>query len=187
MSPPHPAPEQTAGADEARWFAAEVQPLEPALRAYLHRRFPEISDPDDLVQESYVRLLQARQKRPIQSVKNYLFGISRKVAYTLFRKKSVRREIAVADLAVFGDLPDDADTIATVQAHSELEVVLAALGELPPRCREIMVLWATEGLKSDEIAVRLGLSEHTVRVQLARGVKKCIGIMAARGILEETK
>ncbi|MBI2497428.1 MAG: RNA polymerase subunit sigma-24, partial [Opitutae bacterium] len=48
----------TPDADFARWFAEEVQPHEPALRAWLRNRFPTLVDPDDLVQESYARLLR---------------------------------------------------------------------------------------------------------------------------------
>ena len=46
--------------DQERWFAEEIQPHEPALRAYLRSRFPEVRDVDDLVQESFTRVLQSR-------------------------------------------------------------------------------------------------------------------------------
>lgn len=46
--------------EQARWFAEEVQPHEPELRAFLHRHFPTVQDIDDLVQEAYLRLIRAR-------------------------------------------------------------------------------------------------------------------------------
>ena len=46
--------------DQARWFAAHVQPHEPMLRAWLHNRFSSETDIDDVVQETYLRLLRAR-------------------------------------------------------------------------------------------------------------------------------
>lgn len=46
--------------EQARWFAEEVYPHEPALRAYLQARFPTLGDHDDLVQETYTRLLRAQ-------------------------------------------------------------------------------------------------------------------------------
>jgi DNA-directed RNA polymerase specialized sigma24 family protein len=48
-------------AELARWFAEEVQPHEPALRAWLRSRFPTLGDADDLVQEAYARLLRVRE------------------------------------------------------------------------------------------------------------------------------
>ena len=48
--------------EQSRWFALEVQPHEPALRAYLRSRFPLLQDFDDVIQETYTRLL--REKGP---------------------------------------------------------------------------------------------------------------------------
>ena len=42
------------------WFAEEVQPHESSLRSYLRSVFPSLPDIDDLVQESYARLLRAK-------------------------------------------------------------------------------------------------------------------------------
>jgi len=53
---------------------------------------------------------------------------------------------------------------------SELrEMLLAALAELPPRQREVVVLRDVEGLEIAEIAEMLGLAEGNVRVVLHRG------------------
>ena len=43
--------------DQAVWYAESVRPHEPALRAFLSRQFSSLPDHDDLVQETYVRLL----------------------------------------------------------------------------------------------------------------------------------
>ena len=47
--------------ENTRWFAEEVQPHEPSLRSYLRAVFPSFPDIDDLVQESYARLIRARE------------------------------------------------------------------------------------------------------------------------------
>ena len=43
-----------------RWFDDHVLPHEPLLRAWLRSRFPRGVDLDDLVQESFARVLRAR-------------------------------------------------------------------------------------------------------------------------------
>ena len=61
MNPPSPNSESAlVRADHARWFAEEVRPHEPALRAWLRRQYPNLADMDDVVQESYLQLLRAR-------------------------------------------------------------------------------------------------------------------------------
>ena len=47
--------------EKSRWFSMEVQPHEAALRAYLHARFPMLRDADDIVQETYTRLLREKK------------------------------------------------------------------------------------------------------------------------------
>ena len=52
--------------DDARWFSENVQPHDAALRAWLRARFPALGDSDDLVQETYARVLQLRARDPLR-------------------------------------------------------------------------------------------------------------------------
>lgn len=178
---------EIARAEQARWFAQEVCPHEPQLRAFLHRQFPSLRDADDLVQESYIKILQARRSGQIRSVKNYLFGIARNAALSLFRRKRMTHEISVGNFRAFSVLEDDVNVVASVSTQQELALVVEAVDRLPKRCREVVVLWALEGLSQEDVAARLGISEHTVRAQLARGVKRCAKLMRERGILDEIR
>jgi DNA-directed RNA polymerase specialized sigma24 family protein len=66
----------------SRWFQRNVQPHEPMLRAWLRSRFSSENDIDDIVQESYVRLLRARDTGALNSPKAFLFAIARNLAKT---------------------------------------------------------------------------------------------------------
>ena len=70
--------------DQARWFSAHVQPYEPALRAYLQKRFPALPDHDDLVQETYVRTLRAYEGGRVTHARAFLFTTARNAAIDLF-------------------------------------------------------------------------------------------------------
>ena len=74
--PPMPQPDSELG----QWFAAHVQPHEPMLRAWLRSRFRTEDDLDDLVQESYLRLLRARERGEVTSPKAFLFAVARHLA-----------------------------------------------------------------------------------------------------------
>jgi len=64
VSPPEPNSFRCESLHLSRWFVDEVQPHEPELRAYLRTSFPSLADIDDLVQETYARLVQARNAGP---------------------------------------------------------------------------------------------------------------------------
>ena len=46
----------------------------------------------------------------------------------------------------------------------------AALDQLPPRCREAVVMRKIEGLPRREIAMRMGIAEKTVRRHIGDGM-----------------
>jgi RNA polymerase sigma-70 factor (ECF subfamily) len=172
-------PEST---EQARWFLEEVQPHDAKLRAYLRRQFPSLSDVDDVVQESHLRLLKARETSPIASAKSYLFAIARNVALGVFRQRRKIVEVPVNEIAEFGILEGVADVAEAASLQNETAIAVEAIETLPGRCREIVALSALHGLSHREIAGRLGLAEETVRVQVARGMKKCAEYLRARGI-----
>ena len=68
------------GHTDPRWFAENVQRHEPALRAYLASRFSTLPDHDDLVQESYLRMLQARLRLRLATAKAFLFATAGNLA-----------------------------------------------------------------------------------------------------------
>jgi RNA polymerase sigma-70 factor (ECF subfamily) len=92
--------------EHARWFTEEVQPHEPALRAYLQARFPTLGDHDDLVQETYARLLRAQGNGGVRYPKAFLFTAARNAAFDLFRRRGAKPTEAVTDLVELTVLED---------------------------------------------------------------------------------
>jgi len=154
--------------------------LEPALRGYLRRRFPSV-DTDDVIQESYLRLWKARAVGRIASTKAYLFTIARNTASTIFHRGGIFSHVPVNELPEGRVLDEGHDGAEITNTHLRLDLAVEAIDQLPPRCREIFRMAALDQLSPAEIAVRLRLSENTVYVQIARGVKKCSDYLRERG------
>ena len=168
--------------DQARWFSEEVDPHRAALRAYVQRAFPGVRDVDDVVQDSLLRLWTARAGRQIGCARAFLFKIARNRALDLLRHDQASPLVGVRDLAALSvaeDGPSPADALTTTE---KIELVAAAIADLPDRCREIVVLRKLSGLSQREVATRLGLSERTVEVQVARGTRRCADFLRRRGL-----
>lgn len=182
----HPAsyapPCLLAPAEDARWFREEVRPHERELRAYLRGRFPSLPDVDDLVQETYARLLRARHTGQSTLTRAYLFVVARNVALDLVRREkviAVERLGEMAGLSVVEERPDAAETLSHEQ---ELSLLDEAVRALPARCREILTLRRIEGLSHRQIAEKLGIAEGTVNAQLAIGLMRCRQYLCAHGV-----
>jgi RNA polymerase sigma-70 factor (ECF subfamily) len=168
--------------DQGRWFAEEVQPHESSLRAYLRNVFPSLPDVDDIVQEAYARLIRAREVGRVSYVKAFLFTTARNAALDIFRRRKIVSIESVADftgLSVIEDRPDAAETVTRKQ---ELELLAEAVRHLPERCRRVMTLRLVYDLSYKEIATELHISEHTVKAQLAKGMRRCSEYFEQHGL-----
>jgi RNA polymerase sigma factor (sigma-70 family) len=173
-----------ANPEQARWFAEEVQPHESSLRAYLRGMFPSLPDIDDLVQESYARLIRAREGGRISYVKAFLFTTARNAALDLFRRNKVVAFESTADMSTLPVVEDRPDAADAASKQEELEMLATAVRGLPDRCRQVLTLRLLYGLSHKEIAADLGITEHTVKAQLAKGMRRCSEYFASRGLLK---
>lgn len=170
-----------ADPETTRWFAEHVQAHEGALRAYLSGLVTP-AEVDDLVQETYARLLRARERGLIGHPRGLLFATARNAARDLFRRRMSAKTIPIAEIGdsrVFDDAPSAAENASRRQ---ETELLEAAIAALPPRCREILLLRKFENLSHREIAGRLGIAEHTVEAQLTKALHRCGEFLARHGL-----
>lgn len=168
-----------------RWFSETVQPHEPALRAYLSKRFPALPDHDDLVQETFARMLQNQDKVREGRSKDYLFAVARNIAIDLFRRRRAspyQGSTALEELPAAADTPSAAEII---DASHRQQTMFEAVSALPPRCRQVMILRYVEGLAAKAIAAQLGLSVATVKVHLVKGVRDCSRFFVREGLLDD--
>jgi RNA polymerase sigma factor (sigma-70 family) len=176
------SPHNTSDAEQNRWFAKEVQPHESGLRAYLHHCFPSLVDADDVVQESFLRVLRARIAGKLRSPKGLLFRAAHNAAIDVFRRSRTVSLEAVEEFegpAASAQAPAAAESVSR---QEELDLLMEAIDSLPRRCREVLRLRKIHGLSHKEIALRMGISERTVNVQVGKGVRRCAEYLEARGL-----
>ncbi len=158
--------------EPARWFAEHLQPHEAMLRAWLRGQVTSADEVDDIVQEAYVRVLQARETQALDSPKAFLFATARNLALGRLRHRRVTENFALAESSAPGVLEDETDVPRAVARAQELELLTQAIQSLPTRCRQILTLRRIYGLSQKEVAAQLGISEHTVEAQGTIGLRK---------------
>ncbi len=168
--------------NQAHWFTEEVHPYHAQLKSYLRGSFPSIRDVDDVVQESYLRVWKRQLLRPLTCARSFLYTVARNLAIDTLRREAISPVEKIPDLEslrVAASQPSPDEAACT---NDELDLLLDAIESLPPRCREVVILRKIHGLSPPEIADRLGISEGTVHLHGAKGVRRCEEFLRGHGV-----
>ena len=156
-------------------YIHEILRLEPLLRAFLHRFAPKPADLDDLVQETYARLLALNSdaRMAINSIQAFALTTARHIAVDSTRKRKTIPFDLVEDLDAVYVSQEGNSVEQLVNAHQELVKLAQAVASLPERCAEVFTLRKVYGLTQQEIAAHFGISISTVEAHLVKAVKRC--------------
>ena len=159
-----------------------MQPHDVHLKAYLRASFPSVRDVDDIVQESYLRIWRRQSVQPVTTAKAFLFTIARRLTIDWLRRERASVVETVEDIGALPVAEEGRSTTDLVANTEIMGLLVAAVDALPSGCREVVILRKFKLLSARETAVRLGLKEATVEMQLSRGNARIRAYLAARGI-----
>jgi RNA polymerase sigma factor (sigma-70 family) len=151
-------------------FAGLYDRHAPSLVAYLIRRVGP-ADGEALLGELFRIAFERRDRYRLDRVdaRPWLYGIAANLVMKHFRTEG-RHRTAMERLAVRRDTaaPFDERIAADMVAAEMWSRVAAAIHEVPERDREVLLLFAWEGLTYAEIGAALGIPTGTVRSRLNR-------------------
>jgi RNA polymerase sigma factor (sigma-70 family) len=168
--------------DQSRWFAEEVLPHEQPLRSYLRQSLPTLADVDDLVQDCFARMMRAKNSGTIRSPRPLLFAIARNAVRDFIHHKGRAELIPITENTESAVLEGGSDVVELVCRKQEIALLTEAIHSLPERCREVLLLRKIKGFSQKEIALLLGIAEHTVEALAAKGTRRCADFLRARGV-----
>jgi len=153
--------------ERARWLGRFILPLEPALRAWLARRWIGGLEVDDVIQEAYAKLIVMPSVEMIRDPKPYLFQIAKSVIATQLRGRKVVT-IGVSDLDILDIAGDDPSAEVQLLDREELRRLAEAIAALPEPTRTIFRLRRIDQLPQRTIALQLRMPESTVEKHISR-------------------
>lgn len=142
------------------------------LKGWLRSRLGNSDDAADLAQDTFVRVMTARNAAPIREPRGYLSAIAR----SLLIDKSRRRAIEQAYLFALAQKPEPVEVSPEVRL-SIFEMLVAVdslLDDLGKRTREIFLAVQLDGQSYGVVAERLGVSVTTVKNHLVRAMTECL-------------
>jgi len=140
------------------------------LRRYLARLLGDPGEAQDVAHDAYLRLYPRAALQQADHPEALLFTTARHLALNrLKRRRSAPFAPAANDPGnTASPAPDAAHQL---MARQDLERLDAAVAQLPPGCRTVLLLRKVELLSHREIAERLGIAVSTVEKQHARALR----------------
>ena len=176
---------------EARAFETLMRRHRTAVHSFLLRLTGERSRAEDLVQETFLRLIGAAPGwEPRAAVRTWLFTIARNLA-----TDAARRQVFRATGSLDATVPDGSRPRVAPPAHPGLPPdQLAEAGELRPRLeaalaalpaeqREVFLLREYAGLSFVEIAEATGINENTAKSRMRYALLALRQRLAAQGLV----
>lgn len=159
--------------DSTQFRQLAMAELDSVYRMAFHlTRHPD--EAQDLVQETFLRAFRAEATFELREagIRPWLFKILHNAFYTKLGKQ--KREPTLADDLQHEAVPSEIDEpppawdLASLDWEQVDERIKHAIEQLQPQYREVLLLWAVEGLKYKEVAEVLDVPMGTVMSRLYR-------------------
>lgn len=166
--------ERPAKRDIATLYRATLAPL----RRYLTRFLGDSAEAQDVAHDAFIRVYPTLEKNQAQKPEALLYTTARRLALNQIKRRRI------APIAGQTDHPETAPSgapgvVQQVIARQELDRLEAAIADLPPGCRTVLLLRKLDLLSHQEIADRLGITVSTVEKQHARALRLLRTALAA--------
>jgi len=139
----------------------------------------EQQDVDDILQETFIRVLHSDAKQQIKSPKGYLFVVSR----NLVLKKLIQQSKEIHTELDDALLENDIDNTVEKELYQKLKFkrFSKVLSSLPEKNRRAILLRKLYCLSHKEIAKKMNVSVSSVEKYIATGLKQCKQSLCAQG------
>jgi len=160
--------------DLASLYRATIAPL----RRYLTRLLGDDNEAQDVAHDAYLRVRPTIDRQAAEKPEALLYTTARHLALNRLKRRRIapftREALEPESTAAPGP-----GVVEQVMARQELQQLEAAIGQLPPGCRAVLLLRKVELLSHQEIADRLGIAVSTVEKQHARALRLLRGLLTA--------
>ncbi|ULA65989.1 MAG: RNA polymerase subunit sigma-24 [Nitrospira sp.] len=144
------------------------------LQQFLARRLGCVDTAKDLVQDTFLRVLQNRSGEDLNNPRAFLFRVATNLLIDHHRRQHHRDTVTLNDPEHPIDQPDQRPSIeAVVWSKQQVARLSQAMEELPPKCRQVFLLIKFHQFSHAEVAAKLDISQSTVVKHMIKAVDFC--------------
>ncbi|MBY8951884.1 sigma-70 family RNA polymerase sigma factor [Pseudomonas sp. PA-1-2A] len=141
------------------------------LTGWLRRKLGCPENAADLAQDTFIRVLSAREAPTLIEPRAFLTTVAKRVLFNFYRRQDLERAYLEA-LAQMPEhvVPSEEDRAIILQTLLELDQLLDGL---PKQVKRAFLLAQLDGLTYAQIGAQLGISIATVKRHLTKAAMRC--------------
>lgn len=151
--------------------------IRSSLMRFAFRYFKHPQEIEDVVQEAFVKIVEAKHRTDIQHPKSYMFRTVRNLALKQLHKSDYRLTDTVGDFLPETVLHETPTLEHQFESRQRFELFCRAVRQLPVKCQKVYILRKVYGFSQREIAERMGISLKTVEAHLTKAIVRCTEYM----------
>lgn len=157
--------------------AGSYSNLRLMLMRFACRYFKKPQEVEDVVQEAFVKLIEAQEKREISHPKSYLYQTVKNLSLNQLDKIEYRLTDTVGGFFPENVLLETPTMERQFESREKFELFCRAARQLPMKCRRVFILRRVYGFSQKEIAKKMGINIKTVEAHLTKAIVRCTDYM----------
>lgn len=159
-------------------MAAIYKDVRASLMRFASRYFRRPQEVEDVVQEAFVRVIEAQHDRGVREPRSYLFKTTRNLAINELRQGHNRLTDTLGGLLPELELLQTPTMEQQFESSQRFDVFCRAVRRLPKQGQRVYILRRVYGFTLKETAEYLGITVKTVEAHQAKAMVRCADYMA---------
>jgi RNA polymerase sigma-70 factor (family 1) len=155
----------------------------PALCYFANKLIEERQEAEDIVLDTFQKLWARREHfETMPNIKAFLYITVRNTCLNYLRYRETQRKRTREMIKLMPERFEEDAEQQRIRAEV-MKNIYSEIEKLPKKCREVFELYYFEGMKANEIAEQLQISESTVRNQKVRALQLLKTALSGRELL----
>jgi RNA polymerase sigma-70 factor (ECF subfamily) len=164
------------------WLRTHFLPFEAELRRMLQRVCTGKAEVDDVIQETYCKVLAMGAVDHVVEPRAFLARTAKNIVNDRLRRDAIVNIDAMANLEEI-EIADGAPSPErVVMARAELRWIVGLIADLPDRCRKVFRARRINGLSQKETADEMGISVGIVEYETTRAMDLISDMISRAGM-----
>ena len=158
-----------------------------SLMRFAARYFRRPQEIEDVVQEAFVKVIEAQHRREIREPRAYLFRTTRNLALSALGRSDHRLTDTIGELLPELELLQGPTLERQYESEQRFDAFCRAVRRLPTQAQRVYILRRVYGFTLKETAEHLNITVKTVEAHQAKAMVRCADYMVEEELLGERK